>query len=81
MNDQISELKRLGAVLLTQPNSDSGKFDDSELEVLLYEFKADLNSYLSRLGPNAPVRSLKDVINLMKRTATGKCPTLGRIYL
>ena len=39
-----------------------GKFDDSEFEVLLYEFKADLNEYLSWLGPAAPVHSLKDVI-------------------
>ena len=27
-----------------------GKFDDSEFEVLLYEFKADLNKYLTWLG-------------------------------
>ena len=32
-----------------------GKFDDSEFDVLLYEFKADLNKYLAWLGPASPV--------------------------
>lgn len=31
-------------------------------KVLSYEFKADLNAYLSRLTPNIPVRTLADVI-------------------
>ena len=29
---------------------------------MLYEFKADLNKYLSWLGPGSPVRSLTDII-------------------
>ena len=32
------------------------------MEVLLYEFKADLNAYLLRLPPTAPVRSLSALI-------------------
>ncbi|HEX2665919.1 MAG TPA: amidase family protein [Candidatus Acidoferrum sp.] len=31
--------------------------------VLLYGFKRDLNAYLASLGPNAPVKTLEDVIN------------------
>ncbi|WP_079505379.1 amidase family protein [Mesobacillus jeotgali] len=31
-------------------------------KVLSYEFKADLNAYLNGLGPNAPVKTLADVI-------------------
>ena len=44
-------------------------FDASELEVMLYEFKAGLASYLERLGNDAPVRSLKDIIafNISRR--------------
>jgi len=34
----------------------------SERTVLLYELKADLNTYLARLGPDAPVHSLREVI-------------------
>jgi len=33
-----------------------------DLEVLLYEFKSDLNAYLSRLPPGFPVRTLADLI-------------------
>ena len=36
-----------------------GKFDDTEFTVLLYELKADMSAYLARLGPGAPVHSLK----------------------
>ena len=37
----------------------SAQFDDTEFEVLLYEFKADLNAYLAALGTGTPVRSLR----------------------
>jgi amidase len=55
-------VKQEGAVLIDPVEIPSlGKFDDSELEVLLYEFKADLNAYLAP-EPHAPVHSLQDVI-------------------
>lgn len=38
------------------------ELDGPEFEVLLYEFKAGLNAYLATLGPDAPVKSLADVI-------------------
>jgi amidase len=37
-----------------------GEYDDSELEVLLYEFKADLNAYLASAA--APVTTLSELI-------------------
>jgi len=64
MNNCIDIIKKRGAVIVDPANiPTAGKFDDSELEVLLYEFKADLNSYLASLGPGAPVKSLKEVID------------------
>src|SRR6266571_9071211 len=66
MNDCIDIIKRHGATVLDPADiPTAGKFDDSELEVLLYEFKADLNSYLAALGPRAPVKSLKEIIDLV----------------
>ena len=60
MNSLIEEMKKLGAVIIDPAEIPTGgQFDESELEVLLYEFKADLNSYLAGLGPRAPVHSLK----------------------
>ncbi len=68
MHDSIDVLKRLGATVIDPADIPTqGKFDDSEFEVLLYEFKADLNKYLASLGPSAPVKSLKDVIDFNEK--------------
>ena len=56
----------------------AGKFDDSELEVLLYEFKADLNAYLASLGPKAPVRSLKEIIEFNEKNRDKEMPYFGQ---
>jgi amidase len=59
----IADMKKQGAVIVDPVNIPTlGRFDDTEYEVLLYEFKADLNKYLAALGPASPVHSLKDVI-------------------
>ncbi len=59
----IADMRRQGAVIVDPANIPTlGKFDESEFDVLLYEFKADLNAYLASRGPSSPVRSLADVI-------------------
>jgi amidase len=63
VNDAIDVMKRQGAVIVDPADiATAGKFDDTEFDVLLYEFKADLNAYLASLGPRAPVKSLADII-------------------
>jgi len=62
-NDAIAAMKAQGAIIVDPANiSTAGKFDDSEYDVLLYEFKADLNKYLASLGVKAPVKSLQEII-------------------
>jgi amidase len=62
-DEAIAAMKRQGAVIVDPADIPQvGKYDDAELEVLLYEFKADLDGYLRQLGPSAPVKSLADVI-------------------
>src|SRR5262249_16908342 len=59
----IADMTRAGAVVVDPANIPTlGKFDESEFDVLQYEFKADLNKYLASLGSGARVRSLMDVI-------------------
>ena len=59
----IAEMKKQGATIVDPANiATLGKFDDGEFQVLLFEFKADLNKYLTWLGAASPVHSLKDVI-------------------
>jgi len=55
-----------------------GRFDDSELEVLLYELKADLAQYFDWLGPSAPMRSLADVIAFNRAHAESELPYFGQ---
>jgi len=79
INDCIDIIKKRGAVIVDPADiPTAGKFDDSELEVLLYEFKADLNSYLASLGPGAPVKSLKEVIDFNEQYRDREMPYFGQ---
>jgi len=75
----LQEMKRRGAEVVDPADiSTAGKFDDSESEVLLYEFKADLNAYLAALGPRARVHSLQDVIDFNERHRDKEMPYFGQ---
>ena len=79
MNDCIDIIKRRGAVIVDPADiPTAGKFDDSELEVLLYEFKADLNAYLASLGPRAPVKSMKEIIDFNEQYRDREMPYFGQ---
>ena len=79
LNDHIEAMKRMGAVIVDPTDiPTAGKFDDSELEVLLYEFKADLNAYLAGLGSKAPVKSLKDIIDFNEKHSDKEMPHFGQ---
>jgi len=79
MNDCLDIMKRRGAIVVDPADIPTqGKFDDSELEVLLYEFKADLNSYLNALGPRAPVKSLKEIIDFNEQYRDREMPWFGQ---
>ncbi len=72
-------LKNAGAVLVDPADiATAGKWGDSEFDVLLYEFKADLDKYLTELGPGAPVRSLADVIAFNRAHAGREMPYFGQ---
>jgi amidase len=79
MADAIDVLKREGAVIVDPADiPTAGKFDDSEFEVLLYEFKADLNKYLAGLAPNVRVRTLKDAIRFNEENRDREMPYFGQ---
>jgi amidase len=74
----IAAMKSAGAVVvdsLTLPTA--GQFDDIELEVLLYEFKADLTAYLTSRG-SSPARSLADIIQFNERQRAAELPWFGQ---
>ena len=63
MEDALEAMRRAGALVVGPVHVPNGpELATPELNVLLYEFKADLNAYLARLGPAAPVKSLRELI-------------------
>ena len=80
INESIDIMKSQGAEIVDPADLPShGQYDDSELEVLLYEFKADLNEYLRTRGSSVRVHSLADIIAFNEtRRAKRKCHISSR---
>ena len=58
---QLATLREAGAIIVENANIENkGSWNDDEFTVLLTEFKADLNHYLSQ--SKAPISSLQDAI-------------------
>jgi len=51
---------------------------DEEFEVLLYDFKADLNAYLARFNGALTVRTLADIIRFNNQHAPQEMPFFGQ---
>jgi len=75
----LGALKDAGATIIDPANIETAKqLDEPEFEVLLYEFKADLNAYLAELGPGAPVHSLAEIIEFNERNRERVMPYFGQ---
>jgi amidase len=78
----IAVLKKLGAEVIDPadiPYFD--KFSTTELEVLHYEFKADLNKYLKSLSNGARVHSMEDVIRFNEENSDRVMPYFGQEHM
>lgn len=79
MNASIDAMKKAGAVIVDPAELETfGKFDDTELLVLLYEFKADINKYLASLTGEVPARTLKDLIAFNQTNKPKEMPYFGQ---
>ena len=79
MADAIDVLKREGATVIDPADLPShGKFDAAEFEVLLYEFKADLNKHLAGLPPGDHPRTLKQLIEFNEKNREREMPYFGQ---
>ncbi|MGZ9164577.1 MAG: amidase [Anaerolineales bacterium] len=75
----IEVIEYLGAVIVDPadvPNFD--KFSKTELDVLHYEFKADLNKYLKTLDGDARVHSMEEVIKFNEENQDSVMPYFGQ---
>jgi amidase len=81
MAGALDAMKSQGAVIVDPADLEShGKFDDTELTVLLYELKTDLNAYLSN-RPGAAVHSLEELIAFNEHNQDKEMPYFGQDLL
>ena len=88
LEEGIAEMKRRGAEIIdpvelpsaSEKLASQGGSEprDTEMEVLLYEFKADLNAYLEGLGPEAPAKSLAELIAFNEAHRDEEMPYFGQ---
>jgi len=77
MDEAIAAMKSAGAIIVDPANlSTKGQFDDAEFDVLLYEFKADVNAYLA--ASNAPHKTLAALIEFNDRNREREMPFFGQ---
>lgn len=76
METNLQALKDGGAELIDITIPTFGKFGEAEFEVLLYEFKADLNQYLQNRG--GKYKTLADLITFNEDNKDKEMPYFGQ---
>ncbi|MEK3673939.1 MULTISPECIES: amidase family protein [unclassified Paenibacillus] len=61
-NASVDRMRELGATIIDPAEITTAR-EISYSSVVLNEFKTSLNAYLAKLGPGAPMRTLKDIID------------------
>jgi len=82
INTNLEKIKELGAEIVDPvvlPPADS--FYKNEHKVMLHEFKAGINAYLSKLGSDAFVHSLKELIEFNRQHQHQTMPYFGQELL
>jgi len=75
IDQAIADMKAQGATIVDPADiPTAARLDDCEFEILLYEFKTDLNKYLASRGPSARVHSLNDLIAFNTREREREMP-------
>jgi amidase len=78
-DEALDAMRELGAEIVDPadvPHND--ELDDPEYEVLLYEFKTDIEAYLATLGPSQPYRTLADLVAFNHEHADEEMPFFGQ---
>ncbi len=77
MESSLDAMKQAGAILIDVEFKSSDAFGKSELEVLLFEFKADLNAYLGACT-DTQVHSMEEVIKFNSANRASVMPYFGQ---
>jgi amidase len=78
---ELATLRAQGATLVDVQVPNADKYGDSELAVLLSEFRPDLEAWFAAYAPHAPVRTMADVIAFNDRHAARELRHFGQEHL
>jgi len=79
MEKALEEMGRRGAEVIDPVEIESAReIGQHSFQVLLYEFKADLNAYLASLGSDVPVGTLEELIAWNEEHAELEMPYFGQ---
>src|SRR3954470_24808850 len=82
IDQAIADMKAQGATIVDPADiPTAARLDDCEFEILLYEFKTDLNKYIASRGPSARVHSLNDLIAFNTREREREIPYFAQEIL
>jgi amidase len=82
MEEAIGRMKENGAIFVELADYEiPGEVNKAQWLVLLYEFKAGVNNYLSTLPADFPIKSLNDIIGFNKKNASTAMPFFGQEIL
>jgi amidase len=71
----LDVMRQAGATVIEIPAVDAWRqMGRPSGEVMRYEFKADLNAYLAALGPDAPAKTLEEIIAFNEANADREMP-------
>lgn len=77
--EAVAVLRAQGAIIVDPIELETSGMGDAEYEVLLYEFKADLNAYLRDSA--APISNLSDIIAFNHENATAVMPFFAQEHM
>jgi amidase len=81
IDKELAILKAQGAILVDVQLPNVDKYGDSELDVLLAEFRPDLESWLRDYAAHAPVKSMADIIAFNEKNAGRELQHFGQEHL
>ncbi|KFI06513.1 amidase [Massilia sp. BSC265] len=78
---ELAVLKAQGAILVDVKVPNVDKYNESELQVLLYEFAPGLEAWLKHYAPHAPIKNMLDVITFNEKNAAREMPYFKQEHL
>ena len=82
IEEALDAMRAAGAVIVDPVEiRHADMLGPSEVEVLLYEYKTDLDAYLRGAGPGAAVHSVAELIEFNARNAAREMPYFGQEFL